>query len=109
MNIVNTFDYNQRCFCFLTIVTYNPLIYNRQLSIMLLGGLYMIKKTLGARIRELRKKSGFSQEHFALMIDMDRTYLASVESGKRNISLENIKKIADGFGISLSELFNGLK
>lgn len=49
-----------------------------------------------------------SQEKFALQIDMDRTYLASVESGKRNISLENIKKIADGFGITLEELFEGL-
>ena len=39
---------------------------------------------------------------------MDRTYLASVESGKRNISLENISKIADGFGITLEELFKGI-
>lgn len=69
----------------------------------------MIKKKLGIRIRELRHKSGLSQEKFALMIDMDRTYLASVESGKRNISLENIKKIADGFDISISELFDGVK
>ena len=69
----------------------------------------MIKEALGIRIRELRNKSGLSQEQFALLIDMDRTYLASVESGKRNISLENIKKIADGFGISLSELFDGVK
>lgn len=69
----------------------------------------MIKDALGIRIRELRNKSGLSQEQFALMIDMDRTYLASVESGKRNISLENIKKIADGFGVSLSELFDGIK
>ncbi len=69
----------------------------------------MIKETLGKRIRELRNKLGLSQEQFALLIDMDRTYLASVESGKRNISLVNIKKIADGFNISLSELFDGVK
>ena len=69
----------------------------------------MIKEALGIRIRELRNKSGLSQEQFALLIDMDRTYLASVESGKRNISLKNIKKIADGFNISLSELFDGVK
>ncbi|UKI16192.1 MAG: helix-turn-helix transcriptional regulator [Ruminococcus sp.] len=36
---------------------------------------------------------------------MDRTYYASVEAGKRNISIKNIKKIADGFQISLEELF----
>ena len=69
----------------------------------------MIKEALGIRIRELRNKSGLSQEQFALLIDMDRTYLASIELGKRNISLENIKKIADGFNISLSELFDGVK
>lgn len=76
---------------------------------MLLGGYHMIKEALGIRIRELRNKLGLSQEQFALLIDMDRTYLASVESGKRNISLVNIKKIADGFNISLSELFDGVK
>ena len=37
---------------------------------------------------------------------MDRTYLASVELGRRNISLINIKKISDGFSITISELFN---
>jgi len=65
----------------------------------------MITEDFGNRIRELRKKTGLSQEKFALKIGMDRTYYASVESGKRNISLNNIKKIADGLGISLSELF----
>ena len=47
-----------------------------------------------------------SQEKFALLIGMDRTYYASVESGKRNISIQNIEKIADGLGISLAELMN---
>jgi len=46
-----------------------------------------------------------SQEKFALKIGMDRTYLASVEAGKRNIAIENIKKIADGLGVTLSKLF----
>ncbi|AQR54863.1 hypothetical protein BBD26_1636 [Lactobacillus delbrueckii subsp. bulgaricus] len=39
---------------------------------------------------------------------MDRTYYASVEAGKRNISLKNIKKIADGLDVTLEELFQGL-
>ena len=68
----------------------------------------MIAKKFGERVRELRTKSNISQEKFALKADMDRTYLASVESGKRNISLENINKIANGFGITLEELFKGL-
>ena len=54
------------------------------------------------------QKTGMSQEKFALRIDMDRTYFASVESGKRNISVRNIKKIADGLEVSVSELFGDL-
>ena len=68
----------------------------------------MIERVLGERIRELRSKTGLSQEKFALKIGMDRTYFASVETGKRNIAIRNIKKIADGLGVTLSELFEGL-
>ena len=68
----------------------------------------MITVLLGKRIKELRGKTGDSQEKFALKIDMDRTYYASVELGRRNISIINIKKIADGLGVSLEELFLGL-
>lgn len=68
----------------------------------------MITAELGARIRELRNQKGLSQEKFALDIGMDRTYFASVEAGKRNISIINIKKISDGLGISLSKLFENL-
>ena len=69
----------------------------------------MITEELGKRIQELRKdQTGLSQEKFALQIDMDRSYFASVESGKRNISIVNIKRIADGLGVSLSELFKGI-
>ena len=68
----------------------------------------MITQRFGNRVRELRTQRGVSQEKFALRIDMDRTYLASVESGRRNISLENIYKIANGFELSLEELFRGM-
>ena len=68
----------------------------------------MITAELGARIRELRNQKGLSQEKFALDIGMDRTYFASVEAGRRNIAIINIKKIADGLGVTLSELFEGI-
>lgn len=70
--------------------------------------LSMITVDLGLHIKELRGKTGLSQEKFALKIGMDRTYFASVEAGRRNIAIVNIKKIADGLGVSLSELFEGL-
>ena len=68
----------------------------------------MITERVGNRIRELRSQTGLSQEKFALKIGMDRTYFASVELGKRNIALKNIEKIANGLGVTLSELFKGI-
>lgn len=65
----------------------------------------MITVRFGERIKRLRLSKGISQEKFAISIDMDRTYYASVENGKRNISLVNIEKIAKGLEISLEELF----
>ena len=73
------------------------------------GVLFMnIQQAFGLRVQQLRKETGMSQEKFALSIDMDRTYLASVEAGKRNISLCNIEKIAKGLNISVSELLSGI-
>ena len=68
----------------------------------------MITKKFGERVRDIRKTQRMSQEKFALSIGMDRTYLAAVESGKRNISINNIEKIAKGLNMSLEELFKGL-
>lgn len=68
----------------------------------------MVINDFANRIKELRQQQGLSQEKFALKIDMDRTYYASVEAGKRNVSIKNIKKIADGFDVSLEELFKNM-
>lgn len=64
-----------------------------------------LQVNLGIAIKELRNKTGLSQEKFALSIGMDRTYLASVEAGRRNISLINIEKIAIGLNRTVSDLF----
>ena len=66
----------------------------------------MIQTTFGLACKYYREQAQISQEKFALKIGMDRTYYASVEAGKRNISLQNIQKIADGFEISLTQLFH---
>ena len=69
----------------------------------------MLKENLGKRIKMLRNTlTGLSQEKFALSINMDRTYLASLENGKRNISIENLNKIAKGLNMSLSELLEDI-
>lgn len=61
-------------------------------------------KAFGSRVRALRKAAGFSQEDFALEIGLDRTYMGGVERGERNLALLNLRKIAKGLKLSVSEL-----
>ena len=63
-----------------------------------------LQKAFGARLREVRKQKGFSQEGLALACGLDRTYVGGVERGERNISLVNINKIAAALGISAKEI-----
>lgn len=63
----------------------------------------------GMRVRELRKKRGYSQEEFAAHVGMHRTYLGGLERGERNPTLTIIARIAIGLGISISELTSGIK
>ena len=62
----------------------------------------------GEKIRELRHKNNISQEELAELTDLHRTYIGGIERGERNVSLENIYKIAKALKISLSELFEGI-
>lgn len=66
------------------------------------------RKAIGNRIRELRKSQKLSQQKLALMVNVERSYLAKIEGGKRNPSLECIEKISKGLGLSLEEFFKGL-
>ena len=63
---------------------------------------------LGGRIKKYRNKTNLSQENFALKIGMDRTYFASVENGKHNITINNLEKICQGLDVSLSTLLKGM-
>lgn len=67
-----------------------------------------ICRRMGLRIKELRMDRGYTQEGLANEIGMTQSYLAEIESGKRNVSLSNIARIAQGLHISLSELFEGV-
>lgn len=59
----------------------------------------------GRAIREIRQIKHISQESFADMCGLHRTYISDVELGKRNISLENIEKMAVALELTLPELF----
>ncbi len=65
-----------------------------------------VRVILGSRIRELRKSNKYSQEGLALRAGLDRTYIASIENGNRNVSVINIERIATALGMSLSEFFD---
>lgn len=65
-----------------------------------------IKIKVGKRLRELRAATGLSQEKFSFECDLDRTYIASIESGKRNVSIVNMEKIASALNMSISDFFN---
>lgn len=59
----------------------------------------------GKTIRRLRTQQNISQEAFADLCDLHRTYISDIELGKRNVSLENIEKIATALGTNVSQLF----
>jgi len=63
---------------------------------------------LGTRIRKLRKKRGWTQIVMAEKVGIDRSFLADVERGKRNVSILNLDLMAKGLRVSLSQLFSRL-
>jgi len=65
-----------------------------------------IKEKIGKRLRELRTAKGLSQEKFSFECELDRTYIASIEQGRRNVSIVNIEKIAIALNISVADFFN---
>jgi len=67
------------------------------------------QETLGATIRELRAGLGISQEALAERCDLHRTYVGGVERGERNVSLENIVRLATALKVTPSKLLERIK
>jgi transcriptional regulator with XRE-family HTH domain len=65
-----------------------------------------IQQKMGLRIKELRNKAKFSQENLGHFSDLDRTYINSVENGRRNISIRAIAQISFALKVSLKEFFS---
>ena len=68
----------------------------------------MIRLKVGNRIKQLRNEQGLSQEKLALKSEVDRTYIASLENGKRNISIVTLEKIINSLDISFSRFFEDM-
>jgi len=64
-----------------------------------------IRIKIGIRLKELRNEKGLSQEKFSFICELDRTYIASIEQGKRNVSIVNIEKIAKALDMTVHQFF----
>jgi len=67
-----------------------------------------IQSRFGLRLREIRMKRNLSQEKFASLIGIDRTYVASIELGKRNVSLRMLEKISSALNLTISDLVENI-
>ena len=67
-----------------------------------------VRVRFGKALRKRRHKLGVSQEEFADLCGLDRTYVGGIERGERNLALVNIEKLAKALKISLSDLFRSV-
>ena len=67
-----------------------------------------IRVRFGRAVRQKRTKLGVSQEAFADMCQLDRSYIGGIERGERNVALVNIEKIAKTLRLSIAQLFRGV-
>ena len=66
-----------------------------------MNGLY---KQLGEKVRKARTKAGFTQEKLANKAGLHRTYIAGIETGRRNISVKSLEKIAKALDVKTNDL-----
>ncbi|MDE6231344.1 MAG: helix-turn-helix transcriptional regulator [Muribaculaceae bacterium] len=62
-------------------------------------------KDFGVKVQQLRKELGISQEELAYRAGFHRTYIGMIERAERNITLSNIKKLADALNVNIKDLF----
>ena len=68
-----------------------------------------VQIALGQRVRELRSKRGWSQEEFADICGLHRTYMGSIERGERNLTIVSIFTVAQHLEITVSQLLSGIE
>lgn len=64
-----------------------------------------IQVLFGRAIRKFRSEKQISQESFADMCGLHRTYISDIERGQRNVSIENIEKMANALNMNISDIF----
>lgn len=68
-----------------------------------------LQQAFGDRVRGRRRELGLSQEKLAEISGLDRTYISSLEQGLRNVSLNNIARVATALRVDCSVLVEGLQ
>lgn len=63
----------------------------------------------GKAVRELRKENGLSQEAFADLAGIDRSYMGHIERGEKNVTLTKIYQLADALEINVIDIFERIK
>ncbi len=63
-----------------------------------------IRAEVGAKVRKLRKKNGWSQEDLGFEAGLHRNYIGGVERGERNIAIVNIARLAAALGVRPRDL-----
>lgn len=66
-----------------------------------------IKEKFGKNLKRLRLEKGISQESLALLANLDRIYIPSIEKGSRNVSITVVEKLAIALNVDVSEFFKG--
>jgi transcriptional regulator with XRE-family HTH domain len=67
-----------------------------------------LQQKLGARIRQLRERRGWSQETFAHETGFARSFTSGLELGKKDLRLSTVVRLSRVFGVSISQLFKNL-
>ena len=60
---------------------------------------------LGQNIRDFRIKKGLSEEALGRALKVDKSYISRIESGKKNLTIKSLAKVADALSIEIKRLF----
>ena len=64
----------------------------------------LISKRLGLNIKKIRTREGMSQGDICRALDMDRGYMSAIENGKKNITIQQLERLAQALGVSVDKL-----
>jgi transcriptional regulator with XRE-family HTH domain len=64
----------------------------------------LISECLGANIKKIRTRKGMSQGDICRALDMDRGYMSAIENGKKNITIQQLERLAQALGVSADKL-----